>query len=93
MAINTVIVTTTATAVSQDAYYRGGVVLDLTGDGRALVYKGTAATAANLIDVLAASDEKQTDRSVIGAPGIRCPDGIHVVKTNCDNVVIWWTGG
>ncbi len=91
--MNTKIVTTTATVTTKDAYYNGAVIFDAAADGNIKVYKGQAATAANLIDVLGASDEKQTDRSWWGERGIRCPSGIHVVKTNCDNVVVMWTTG
>jgi len=93
MAIDSVIVTTTATVVTGDCRYLGASIRDATGDGNAIVYKGTSAVAANVVDVLAASDEVQADHSVPPKPGVRCPGGIHVVKTNCDNVVIWYEMG
>lgn len=89
--ITTVRVTATATVVTGDVRYNGGFCHDLAGDAQMTVYKGTAATAANVIDILAASDEVQTDRAFLPPPGIHCPGGIHCVVNNGDDFAIYYT--
>jgi len=55
------------------------------------LYKGTAATAANLIDVLGATDENQVGHSTVPGKGIYCATGIYADITNGDNAVVWYT--
>lgn len=85
--IQTKILAATGQVEAKECYYHGGVLYDLTGDAVVLVYKGTSAVAANLIDVLSATDENQTDRSNIPAQGIYCKTGFYATKTNGDNLL------
>ena len=79
-----------ASVTTNNARYLGGVMHDLTGDGNVKVYHGAAATLANLIDVIACSDEVQAAHSLAPGQGIYCPGGIYVDITNGDACVIWY---
>ena len=84
-------ITATATIVTGDCYYNGAFLHDLIGDAQLTLYKGTAATAANVIDILACSDEQQADRSWVGQEGIYCKGGIHAVLNNGDDAALYYT--
>lgn len=54
-----------STTVPLSVEYRGARLHDVTGDAVLHVYSGVAATAANLLDVLACTDETQCAQSSV----------------------------
>jgi hypothetical protein len=71
----------TGIMVSGECYVVGMELNDLTGDASLAVYNAAAATAAQLIATLRASDEAQAVNVMFPIPGIKC-DNVYATLTN-----------